>query len=142
MGGRGAQVHLHCAVVGEQADRQSMTADKPGAKQHDRSAAGDQDSLVVDHCALNSKAKCEWRIANGRVASRATIGAFLTGPAGKAKNATPWKVQQQDDRRWVNESRLPSAICAAGSARLMPPANCSASMPRSIGILSLARSHG
>jgi len=67
MGGRGAQVHLHCVVVVEQAGRQSMTADKPGAKQPDRSAAGDQDSLVVDHCALDSKAKCEWRIANGEL---------------------------------------------------------------------------
>jgi len=58
---------LHCVVVVEQSGRQSMTADKSGAKQPDRSAAGDQDSLVVDHCALNSKAKCEWRIANGEL---------------------------------------------------------------------------
>ena len=50
MGGRGAQVHLQHAVVVEQTHRQPMTANEPGAKQADRSAAGDQDSaLVFDH---------------------------------------------------------------------------------------------
>ena len=50
MGGRGAQVHLQRAVVVEHAHRQPMTANEPGAKQADRSAAGDEDSaLVVGH---------------------------------------------------------------------------------------------
>ena len=50
MGGRGAQVHLQHAVIVEQAHWQPMTANEPGAKETDRSAAGDQDSaLVVGH---------------------------------------------------------------------------------------------
>jgi len=46
MGGRGAQVHLQRAVVVEQAHRQAMPTNEPGAKQPNRPAAGDQDSLV------------------------------------------------------------------------------------------------
>jgi hypothetical protein len=50
MGGRGTQVHLQRAVIVEQPHRQPMPANQPGAKQADRSAAGDQDSaLVVAH---------------------------------------------------------------------------------------------
>jgi hypothetical protein len=50
MRGRGAQVHLQRAVIVEQAHRQPMTANQPGAKEPNRSAAGDQDSaLVITH---------------------------------------------------------------------------------------------
>jgi hypothetical protein len=50
MGGRGAQIHLQHAVIVEQAHWQPMTANEPGAKEPDRSAAGNQDSaLVVTH---------------------------------------------------------------------------------------------
>ena len=44
---RGARVGLQAVIVVEQPNRQSAPAEKPGAKQPDRSAAGDQDSAFL-----------------------------------------------------------------------------------------------
>jgi hypothetical protein len=42
----GARIHLRRAVIVEETHRQAMSSDEPGAKEPDRPAAGDQDSLV------------------------------------------------------------------------------------------------
>jgi hypothetical protein len=44
---RSARVGLQAAIIVEQPNRQSAPAEEPGAKQPDRSAAGDQDSTFL-----------------------------------------------------------------------------------------------